>query len=63
MGSVGTPSAQPAAFRRLCVETVRFLCERRKRQPAAFRRLCVETGVHSLPRRRQMPSRLRAAVC
>ena len=36
-------SACPAAFRRLCVETVK--CNRPKpaKLPAAFRRLCVET--------------------
>ena len=39
-------SIKPAAFRRLCVETIklhiaRIMCHR----PAAFRRLCVETMI------------------
>ena len=33
----------PAAFGRLCVETVRFGDGYEQRQPAAFGRLCVET--------------------
>ena len=33
----------PAAFRRLCVETWRYRAVRRNVAPAAFRRLCVET--------------------
>ena len=38
---------QPAAFGRLCVETMNipFLCS--MAMPAAFGRLCVETGVLS----------------
>ena len=35
----------PAAFRRLCVETHRFLSQYPIPQPAAFRRLCVETDI------------------
>ena len=35
--------AQPAAFRRLCVETVRVRTSVYASKPAAFRRLCVET--------------------
>ena len=34
---------QPAAFRRLCVETKMTAILRLKLPPAAFRRLCVET--------------------
>ena len=34
----------PAAFRRLCVETLKSRQEKLVRKPAAFRRLCVETG-------------------
>ena len=33
----------PAAFRRLCVETVVCTYKHKPKQPAAFRRLCVET--------------------
>ena len=33
----------PAAFRRLCVETVRVRRVKPAARPAAFRRLCVET--------------------
>ena len=35
----------PAAFRRLCVETILTKPKRPKQQPAAFRRLCVETSL------------------
>ena len=35
---------QPAAFRRLCVETLFIDCLQSVDRPAAFRRLCVETG-------------------
>ena len=34
---------QPAAFRRLCVETLKTVSDGLKHWPAAFRRLCVET--------------------
>ena len=34
----------PAAFRRLCVETLRPVGKIQGRCPAAFRRLCVETN-------------------
>ena len=34
---------RPAAFRRLCVETIRNGNNAQNVQPAAFRRLCVET--------------------
>ena len=40
----GGAETEPAAFRRLCVETVRTSKERYGRKPAAFRRLCVETN-------------------
>ena len=33
----------PAAFRRLCVETLNFKKRTKNEDPAAFRRLCVET--------------------
>ena len=36
-------AAVPAAFRRLCVETVPYCCYLFRVIPAAFRRLCVET--------------------
>ena len=36
-------SVDPAAFRRLCVETLDFKIARAQPWPAAFRRLCVET--------------------
>ena len=34
---------KPAAFRRLCVETIHGFEERKNEIAAAFRRLCVET--------------------
>ena len=34
---------EPAAFRRLCVETDELSTAIEEEQPAAFRRLCVET--------------------
>ncbi len=51
----GVPSCllDPAAFRRLCVETCLCILKQRALAPAAFRRLCVET----------MPSLVKAAVC
>ena len=36
----------PAAFRRLCVETLRAVIALKIFSPAAFRRLCVETWPH-----------------
>ena len=36
---------EPAAFRRLCVETNHFFISSGARLPAAFRRLCVETPI------------------
>ena len=36
--------AEPAAFRRLCVETILFALFFLGKYPAAFRRLCVETS-------------------
>ena len=35
--------SDPAAFRRLCVETIVVIDEAQNIFPAAFRRLCVET--------------------
>ena len=40
----------PAAFRRLCVETERISTPDKLRNPAAFRRLCVETSRTCLPK-------------
>ena len=37
------PESEPAAFRRLCVETGRRYVPLSNISPAAFRRLCVET--------------------
>ena len=37
----------PAAFRRLCVETLGLVNSPSPQQPAAFRRLCVETGLEA----------------
>ena len=54
---------EPAAFRRLCVET-RFQTARISAQiPAAFRRLCVETVAVASLLRPLSASRLQAAVC
>ena len=53
----------PAAFRRLCVETVREWVEQAIDLPAAFRRLCVETLICCLNKLRLQSSRLQAAVC
>ena len=39
-----TPYPEPAAYRRLCVETIHLLSMKNKNLPAAFRRLCVETN-------------------
>ena len=36
---------RPAAFRRLCVETINIQPAGSRRYPAAFRRLCVETSI------------------
>ena len=48
----------PAAFRRLCVETLAKKSRRELREPAAFRRLCVETiwTTRGLPSLGQPPS-------
>ena len=37
------PPDRPAAFRRLCVETISYRIRIYHDSPAAFRRLCVET--------------------
>ena len=42
-GGLVVAAAAPAAFRRLCVETVKPICRINSASPAAFRRLCVET--------------------
>ena len=41
---VGFVAAVPAAFRRLCVETLSIWRNVQTVVPAAFRRLCVETS-------------------
>ena len=43
---LGYNSKYPAAFRRLCVETVYLSNYRSPVVPAAFRRLCVETSIN-----------------
>ena len=43
-GQRETMLVEPAAFRRLCVETAAGRPQPLQRVPAAFRRLCVETG-------------------
>ena len=53
----------PAAFRRLCVETVASGFGRRCVYPAAFRRLCVETRLSDFLWSVGFTSRLQAAVC
>ena len=54
----------PAAFGRLCVETILIKPKRPKQQkPAAFGRLCVETTHWGKFERGEIASRLRAAVC
>ena len=53
----------PAAFGRLCVETLILLNFTNKKAPAAFGRLCVETPVSAKIFNVRSTSRLRAAVC
>ena len=53
----------PAAFGRLCVETLMAILSKKQSQPAAFGRLCVETGVPFFGVVAKPSSRLRAAVC
>ena len=53
----------PAAFRRLCVETGKVIAERWLGMPAAFRRLCVETMLKIWRICWMNTSRLQAAVC
>ena len=53
----------PAAFRRLCVETMTSHFTDCFVKPAAFRRLCVETYPGMLPDSSRYASRLQAAVC
>ena len=54
---------EPAAFGRLCVETIvsRYFFD--DKNPAAFGRLCVETRVKDDDNETVETSRLRAAVC
>ena len=53
----------PAAFRRLCVETILEFDGLLTQIPAAFRRLCVETHPWCSHQPKGWPSRLQAAVC
>ena len=53
----------PAAFRRLCVETTTGGTKTGGVKPAAFRRLCVETLAKVWAKMNKAPSRLQAAVC
>ena len=53
----------PAAFRRLCVETIELDLMDAYGMPAAFRRLCVETMQYKTRRYLLATSRLQAAVC
>ena len=54
---------EPAAFRRLCVETPAVFIFDSFKFPAAFRRLCVETYPLFAPSEYPLTSRLQAAVC
>ena len=54
---------QPAAFRRLCVETFCLRTSFLTGIPAAFRRLCVETFWRLSASSPRVSSRLQAAVC
>ena len=49
----------PAAFRRLCVETGKVIAERWLGMPAAFRRLCVETARPRQSRSLRLPAAFR----
>ena len=53
----------PAAFRRLCVETLLPSAIAQVLSPAAFRRLCVETIAPCSATTSCLTSRLQAAVC
>ena len=53
----------PAAFGRLCVETIKPVGRKLYEWPAAFGRLCVETILEQMGYGSQVASRLRAAVC
>ena len=44
-------ASEPAAFRRLCVETLIWRNGKFRTYPAAFRRLCVETTFSTTPQR------------
>ena len=50
---------EPAAFRRLCVETTLPVKQPRVAIPAAFRRLCVETSKRHLQIARMTPAAFR----
>ena len=56
-------NGQPAAFGRLCVETLSDTVSQVLTAPAAFGRLCVETVSKSSCVFSTSASRLRAAVC
>ena len=49
----------PAAFRRLCVETKSLIRPPVKKAPAAFRRLCVETLISIHPVENVLPAAFR----
>ena len=49
----------PAAFRRLCVETMPVYHQTEQHLPAAFRRLCVETLLIFTPKRLKDPAAFR----
>ena len=53
----------PAAFGRLCVETLVEMLQDGGKNPAAFGRLCVETEQDKKLLETRKASRLRAAVC
>ena len=63
IGIAAVAAAFPAAFRRLCVETIKPVGRKLYEWPAAFRRLCVETLAMARIDLPLMTSRLQAAVC
>ena len=55
----GQPMKIPAAFRRLCVETIEKIQRQIDSGPAAFRRLCVETYTKPNRKRPMLPAAFR----
>ena len=53
------PLQHPAAFRRLCVETISVRRPAFRLFPAAFRRLCVETAHRAVIARLRVPAAFR----